>query len=346
MGDLPADFTLEGLVDNRLNVVSAEEGREVSTMRHSDRDLLDADQARDMAPMPLPDDAAVRASGVAVAEKVPLDWQGDGVRDSPEFAERRACLVRNLLTPAECEVVMASAEAHGLEELLLCGGSKRRCTRVPFKSEELRERLWGRMRPHLDDIVVDESNTHQFLNRGMEGTWVPVGLSPVFRVVKYTPGGHISPHYDGEWVTDDETRSIKTILLYLNSGYKGGATRFLDHRDDNVGTRYTETANQTTRGGDADVIAEVPIETGIAIVFDAKMLHEGTELESDTKWLLRSDIVYHRSVRAFAEDSKRAKALALLNEAEYLEESGRADLAVRNYRAAYKLCPELEHDAA
>ena len=88
----------------------------------------------------------------------------------------------------------------------------------------------------------------------------------------------------------------------------------------------------------------VPAETGIAIMFDAKMLHEGTELLSGTKWLLRADVVYHRVERMFAEDSNRSKAVELLNEAEYFEESGRADLAVRNYRAAYKLCPELEFE--
>ncbi|KAJ9448663.1 hypothetical protein DIPPA_29413 [Diplonema papillatum] len=75
------------------------------------------------------------------------------------------------------------------------------------------------------------------------------------------------------------------------------------------------------------------------------MLHEGTSLDDGVKWLLRADIVYERTERLYEPDSNRMKAIHLLNEAEYLEEAGRPDLAVRNYRAAYKMCPEIEFEA-
>eukprot|EP00659_Diplonema_papillatum_P014348 gene14348-22011_t len=148
-----------------------------------------------------------------------------------------------------------------------------------------------------------------------------------------------------DWVDNDDRRSIKTILLYLNEGYAGGLTRFLDHRDDDIGLRYETTDFGATVAANADVVGVVPVTAGIGAVFDAKMLHEGTSLDDGVKWLLRADIVYERTERLYEPDSNRMKAIHLLNEAEYLEEAGRPDLAVRNYRAAYKMCPEIEFEA-
>lgn len=166
--------------------------------------------------------------------------------------------------------------------------------------------------------------------------------------MRYHSSGHISPHYDGEWVDDEDTRSLKTILIYLNppGDYTGGVTRFLDHRDEEVGTRYVITPAGDTRGCDADVVATVPAEEGAALVFDAKMLHEGTEVVSGEKWLLRADIVYERVERA-AESKQgcaRNRATELINEAEWLEEEGRLQEAVAKYRTAYRICPELQFE--
>ena len=331
---------LDGLVDNRYNVVRAEEGKAVSENRHSDRDLLDAHLATQIAPIGFCAEHTVAAA--AAVEKAPMPIRED-VADDPLFAGR-AFLANHLLSDEECDAVVRAAEGHGLQDLLLCGGAKRRCARVPFASQELSDLLWPRVQPYLADLHVDRENAHMFLNKGMEGTWVPEGLSGVFRVVRYFGGGHISPHYDGEWVTDDQTRSIKTILLYLNDGYEGGHTRFLNHADDGVNERFEETGDGATKGCDTDVVGVVPADKGSAIVFDAKMLHEGTALEGGTKYLLRADIVYRQTEQTYPPDSRRGRAVALLNEAEYLEESGRSDLAVRNYRAAFKLCPELEYE--
>ncbi len=53
-------------------------------------------------------------------------------------------------------------------------------------------------------------------------------------------GGHFGPHYDGWYTKNSNERSMKTFMLweivvsslkisrYLNSGFEGGATRFID----------------------------------------------------------------------------------------------------------------------
>ena len=209
------NMNLEGLQDNRFKLVNADEAREVSANRHSDRDLLDAHLATEIAHIPFPEESGVPEG----FECVPMPIVEDAA-EHPLF-KGRAVLVKHLLSNMECGLVCEAASAHGLSELLLCGGTKRRCERVPFKSPQLNDMLYSRVAPLLSDIHITPTNRDMFLNKGMEGVWRPVGLSDVFRVVRYHASGHIAPHYDGEWVQDEETRSIKTILIYLNEDYTG-----------------------------------------------------------------------------------------------------------------------------
>lgn len=41
-------------------------------------------------------------------------------------------------------------------------------------------------------------------------------------------GGHFSPHLDGPWVPHEDESSVFTVVIYLNSDFQGGGTRFLD----------------------------------------------------------------------------------------------------------------------
>ena len=58
------------------------------------------------------------------------------------------------------------------------------------------------------------------------GAYVPYGCNPTFRVCRYTPGGHFLPHQDGGHYVNTRNFSIKTIMVYLNNEFEGGATSF------------------------------------------------------------------------------------------------------------------------
>jgi len=68
------------------------------------------------------------------------------------------------------------------------------------------------------------------------------------------------------------------FLWYL--GFKGGCTNFLE-------------------GVPGDLL-QVPPESGLLLVFQHNILHEGEELKSDRKYIMRSDVVYQQ-------DPKKAK---------------------------------------
>ena len=99
---------------------------------------------------------------------------------------------------------------------------------------------------------------------------IAVGLNERFRGYRYRAGQRFQPHFDGAYVRNERERSEITLLLYLNDGFVGGATLFnrLDLR--------------------------VVPKTGMALLFEHMILHEGCAVLGGTKYVLRSDVMYKR----------------------------------------------------
>ena len=134
--------------------------------------------------------------------------------------------------------------------------------RVMFDDVDLAARLFERLKP-----IVPPTMTAP--RRWGDVELAPVGLNERFRGYRYGPGQRFAPHFDGAFVRDERERSELTVLFYLNDGFSGGATAFLDW----------------------DV--KVDPRRGQALLFHHPILHEGCLLEVGTKYVLRSDVMYH-----------------------------------------------------
>jgi len=206
-------------------------------------------------------------------ERVDL-WPGSG--DS-------AFLLRNLLSPEECDDLIAQAESFGLS---CCGyhQSIRVTDRVSVMGADLGKLLFERARPYLLDVFVPG------LCRGpkgapeslLKGLWQPCGLNPCFRACRYSPGGFFAPHYDGGFDYSDRHRSIKTFMLYLNDGFSGGDTTF-----------YNDYQQRYKAGLKKNVIYSLRPEKGSCLVFNHCITHDGAELLGGNKYILRSEVMYH-----------------------------------------------------
>jgi len=98
-----------------------------------------------------------------------------------------------------------------------------------------------------------------------------VGANERLRCYRYRPGQRFGPHFDGAFQRSDNERSILTFIIYLNEGFEGGETTFLD-LGEAVGPR-----------------------TGLGLFFQHPVLHEGSEVTSGVKYAIRSDIMYSKS---------------------------------------------------
>ena len=129
-------------------------------------------------------------------------------------------------------------------------------TRVIFDDAPLAAALFERVRPHVPAEMC--------------GGRRPVGANERFRAYRYEPGQRFAPHFDGAYVRDRREASLLTFMVYLNEGFGGGETDFLD------------------------LASSVVPRTGTALLFQHGLLHEGCRVTSGVKYVLRTDVMYRR----------------------------------------------------
>ncbi len=168
--------------------------------------------------------------------------------------------VPNVYSAEECEALVARIESYApaLAPITTPRGPVVRTDirtneRVMFDDVTLAAELFRRVTPHVPALL--------------DGRPVQ-GANPRFRGYRYRPGQAFKPHFDGSYRASASLESELTLLLYLNDGFAGGETRFLD------------------------VEADVRPETGSVLLFVHRVLHEGCEVTAGTKYVLRSDVMY------------------------------------------------------
>lgn len=122
--------------------------------------------------------------------------------------------------------------------------------------------------PDLAALVVERSRAKipaEFLEMEF------AGANERFRCCRYQPGMRFKMHADGSFERNYFERSFYSFLVYLNDDFEGGETNFI-------------------------VEPEVSIrpETGMGLMFQHPLLHEGAEVTSGVKYVARTDLMYRR----------------------------------------------------
>lgn len=181
------------------------------------------------------------------------------------FQGKLAFILRNVFSKAECEEYIKKTEQMGYEDALVnIGGGRqlamkdvRNNTRCIWDSFEEADRIWQRIRQHIPE------------------TWAKkkvMGLNERLRFLRYDPGEYFAPHMDGTYQRENGERSYITVQLYLNEGFKGGSTTFMDFAEEGR--------------------IEVVPETGMVLVFQHDIMHEGSVLIKGRKYNMRTDVMY------------------------------------------------------
>jgi hypothetical protein len=180
--------------------------------------------------------------------------------DSLDGSAPIAFTLDGVLAVDECNALIARIDALGPEAAPISTTAGfvmrpdiRNNTRVILDDVELAARLFERVAPSVPAQL---------------GGMKPVGANERFRCYRYAPGEKFAAHYDGSFIRDERERSLLTLMVYLNDAFVGGHTAFLDF----------------------DVTA-VP-RTGSALLFQHQVLHEGCQVETGVKYVLRSDVMY------------------------------------------------------
>jgi prolyl 4-hydroxylase len=171
--------------------------------------------------------------------------------------------VANVLSPKECAELIERIERDGpsVAPITTPGGPVvdtqiRNNERVMFDDPDLAQTLFERVRHRLPKVVLGAK---------------AVGANERIRCYRYRPGMYFAPHADGAFYRDDVERSRYSFLVYLNEGFEGGETAFF-------------------------VKPEVKIkpETGLGLLFQHPIVHEGSPVVSGVKYVVRTDVMYRR----------------------------------------------------
>ena len=94
------------------------------------------------------------------------------------------------------------------------------------------------------------------------------GANPRLRIYRYGPGERHGAHWDSIVELADGVRSMLTLVFYLNDGFTGGETDFVE-----LGIR-------------------VAPRLGRALLFQHRVMHRASEVVTGEKYVLRTDILY------------------------------------------------------
>eukprot|EP00696_Hemimastix_kukwesjijk_P017074 gnl/Hemi2/564_TR196_c0_g11_i1.p1 gnl/Hemi2/564_TR196_c0_g11~~gnl/Hemi2/564_TR196_c0_g11_i1.p1 ORF type:complete len:324 (-),score=84.13 gnl/Hemi2/564_TR196_c0_g11_i1:43-969(-) len=249
--------------------------------------------------------------------------------------EGQAWVLRNVFSVEECAAVIEQCEALGFQPLETYRADYRSNQRITARNELLTDALWARVRPFVPPVVSVAAGDNK-LGFGLEGEWDVAGLNNQLRLCRYLPGGFFCPHRDGHFMPSPQVRSYFTCMLYLNGGFEGGSTNFLD--TDKVPLFEGKPALAPPEA----VWARVAPEPGLVLLFWHPLLHEGDALVAGKKYMMRTEVMYvRRDATAPAMDAKTQEAMLLMEKAEIAESNGKCEEAAQLYRQAFKLCPKL-----
>jgi hypothetical protein len=180
--------------------------------------------------------------------------------------------IKNVLSEKEAGSIIEAAEKQGFvnsfqRETREC--AHRDNGRIQFYSNIIAESMWDRISPFLPENINGKG---------------PTGLSNNFRLYKYEKGQRFGQHIDESvQVKNGQDWTLYTLLIYLNgpeSGLRGGETFFYE---------------EGSRGGAGNVLLSYSPKMGHVLCHihgEFCLLHEGGEVTSGVKYLMRTDVTY------------------------------------------------------
>ena len=193
--------------------------------------------------------------------------EGRGVAGVPGLSGYALVLDRTV-SAAACATLVSVAEETGFRAASLytdAGGREhfsdaRKSQRCILFSEAFAERLWALIRPYVPET---------WGSCRLAQTRCPV--NECLRLLKYDVGDAFHPHSDGTYVDKQGAVSKITVLLYLNEGYTGAFTEFMD---------------------DAGVWRAIVPHVGTVVLQDQRLLHRVPPLLEGCKYVLRTEVMY------------------------------------------------------
>lgn len=170
-------------------------------------------------------------------------------------------VIDNFFSEEECQDMINFGEESGFEL------SKIRTSKGDIIREDIRNN--GRVIIKDEGVISDDlfERVKDELPEVIDG-WKLKGLNEQVKIYKYTKGQQFKMHRDAPYVRNGNERSWLTLMVYLNEGFEGGDTFFMD--------------------------GQIKPKTGDCLIFWQDQLHAGMEVTEGVKYAIRTDVMYER----------------------------------------------------
>lgn len=258
--------------------------------------------------------ARVYASAKPDISKLPGGWE-PGVKLIPHLDEviqplqmrNGSLLIRNALSNQDCESLISLMNSSPSVEEVSVQGRKDvpdyrvGSTRTTLWSPHLATQLWKKLSTDVGEHTAIKlhslSATDWWQGDKERVWWWPVGLSPMFRFMRYEEGGQHYAHYDAGFIyPNDNYRTLKSVVIYLTTNREGGATRFIKDGQSDIPIWDRKHEDWLREVKPEEVTEKVQPIRGSILVFDHRLCHD-VELYTGKapRIIIRADILY-RSV--------------------------------------------------
>ncbi|HTD68472.1 MAG TPA: 2OG-Fe(II) oxygenase [Candidatus Limnocylindria bacterium] len=167
--------------------------------------------------------------------------------------------VPEFLLPAECADYIALSEKIGYEA----------ATPATIDGAKLQPEIRNNNRVILDDSELVQAlwlRAVQHVPTVLNGRQA-IGFNERIRFYRYDPSQQFAGHVDAPFRRANGEASQLTFMIYLNQEFEGGETKF-------------------------DEVEIVP-KTGMALIFQHQLFHEGATIRKGRKYVLRTDVMYN-----------------------------------------------------
>lgn len=166
--------------------------------------------------------------------------------------------IKYFLSEDECLALIAFSEKKGFQE-----------AKVAFPGGAIAQKgIRDNHRLQITDSSLAQlyfDKAKSFLPSKLDG-WFLSRFHESIRFYRYSSSQRFKMHQDGRVKGNDVEESRLTFLVYLNSNFQGGETRFREHT--------------------------ITPQTGKALCFLHEFKHEGTKVIQGLKYVLRFDVLY------------------------------------------------------
>ena len=147
-------------------------------------------------------------------------------------------------------------------------------------------------------IADDYTSTDWWQGDKLHKNYELVGISPMFRYMRYDKGGKHYAHYDAGYIYDNpynEFRTLYSFVFYLTTN-TSGATRFIHDGQENtkIWNRNHDDWNRETN--EDEVICKSYPKEGKLIIFPHRMCHDVEEFipenNDEKRIIIRGDVLF------------------------------------------------------